>query len=199
MTSETKAAWVVSADKAPGCVVVFHNEFEIARLEGAHQFDLNEDQVSCIRESRYDCFADDGHISPHQMLADGYWFYCVHCGIRIHEDNPDTPLARVLVNTDGEVFCQPKCAIAHESVRKERNQRFEAFKKRLQEGRPDLNFVNFHGGYPQRFDRAHFEFPGGMFPGTVQETGEGLRWCVFEVDAEAWEKNEDEREKNLHK
>lgn len=182
-------AWVVTAASAPRCIVVFEHLHPIARREGAHELGLAEDDVNCVRERRYDRFAISGRVPPRQLLADGYWYDCPQCGTRIRADNPETPLKRVLVNSDNEVFCQPKCAIAHEPIRQERNERFETFKQRLQKRCPSLKFVDFYGGYPHRFDSARFEFPGGMFPGVVQEVEQGLRWCVSEVDAEAWQRH----------
>ena len=168
-------------------MVVFEHHYPLALREGAHRLGLAEDEVTCDRVKRYDRFADTGRVPPRRMLLDGYWYDCPQCGLRIKADNPETPLNKVLVNSDDEVFCQPKCAIAHEPIRQERNERFEVFKQRLQSRCPSLRFIAFYGGYPHRYDSARFEFPGGMFPGTVQEVEEGLRWCVSEVDAGAWE------------
>jgi hypothetical protein len=179
-------AWIVTSAQAAKCVVVFNNLFASARKEGAMVLGIPEDQVLCERKQDYDQFAGYGRVPPRQLLADGYWFDCAHCGIRIDSDNPRTPLDNIVVDADGEVFCQAQCAMAHAPVRLKRNQRFEAFKRRIQQHHPDLEFSDFHGGYPHRFDRAQFEFPGGMFPGVVQEIEEGLSWCVSEVDAEAW-------------
>ena len=184
---QSTTAWVAISEKAPRCEVVFQRLYPLALRDAALRLALPEDEVTCKRERRYDRFSDVGRVPPRQMLSHGYWFDCPQCGVRIQADNPETPLDRVLVNSYEEVFCQPKCAIAHESVRQERNKRFEAFKKKLQKRFPNLNFTCFYGGYPQRFDSAQFEFPGGMFPGTVQEIEEGLRWCVSEVDAEPWQ------------
>ena len=147
---------------------------------------LPEEEVSCERKRDYDRYTDYGRVPPRQMLADGYWFDCAHCGIRIQADNPHTPLDDIIVDADGEVFCQAKCAIAHTPIRLKRNKRFESFKQRLKQHYPNLKFIAFHGGYPHRFDQAQFEFPGGMFPGTVHEVEEGLSWCISEVDASAW-------------
>jgi hypothetical protein len=180
-------AWVVSSAKASRCIVVFHNLFPDARREGATELGLPEEEVICERKREYDRFAEYGRVPPRQMLADGFWFDCAHCGARIQGDNPHTPLSNIVVDSDGEVFCQAECAVAHEPIRLKRNQRFESFKKKIRKRYPDLNFFNFHGGYPHRFDRAQFEFPGGAFPGTLQEVEEGLSWCISEVDAKSWQ------------
>ena len=169
--------------------MVFHHLPHLARQEAAFKLGFPEDDLTCDRNQEYDQFADDGRVPPRRMLADGYWFDCPHCGVRIQADNPGiTPLRNILVKTGDEVFCQAKCAVSHEPIRRELNQRFEIFKKRIQRRYPNLRFTVFHGGYPHRFNSAQFEFPGGMFPGTVQQVEEGLRWCISEGDLEAWHK-----------
>lgn len=183
----TGMAWVVSSVNASRCVVVFHSLFPAARREGARLLGLAEEEVLCERKRDYDRFAEYGRVPAREMIKDGYRFDCAHCGLRIEADNPRTPLQNIVIDGDGEVFCTSKCAVAHAPVRLERNQRFEAFKLHLIERYRDLKFFDFEGGYPHRFDRARFEFPGATFPGTVQEVEQGLSWCISEIDAKAWE------------
>jgi hypothetical protein len=183
----SRTAWLVTSAKAPRCVVVFHHLFPAARKEGATMLGIPEDQAVCERKHEYDYYAEYGRVPPRQLLTDGYWFDCVHCGTRIEADNPNTPLSDIVIDSDGEVFCGSECAVAHEPLRLQRNQRFETFQQNLRHHYPSLKFFSFEGGYPHRFDRARFEFPGGTFPGNVQEIEEGLSWCISEVDAEAWQ------------
>ena len=57
-----------------------------------------------------------------------------------------------------------------------------------------LKFFEFQGGYPHRFDLARFEFPGGMFPGSVEEIEEGYQWSISQVDVIAWHRLTDKEE-----
>jgi hypothetical protein len=184
---DAHVAWVVTCSSAPMSVVVFQHLFPMARREGAIKLGVSEDVVVCERKKDYDSFAEYGRVPPRRMLEDGYWFDCPHCEMRIRLDNPETPISNIVVEPSGEVFCNENCSAAHEPIRQQRNKRFESFKLRLKQRYPRLKFFEFQGGYPHRFDLARFEFPGGMFPGSVEEVEEGYQWCISQIDVIAWQ------------
>lgn len=195
-------AWQVNEPSEGHSCVVFHHHGLAARREGAGELGEDFEYVECFRAPHFDQFAEQGYVPVIELLKAGWWFECTHCGNRICDDdgrdeNEATPLDKV-ITTKRQAYCNQSCKDAKDNEIKQHNHNFEQFRTSVVNARPDLNFYEFTGEWPQLTFIAKFKFAGAQYGGSVRDyraTGD-LEWLVANGDKEAWDKYEAERSKS---
>ena len=167
--------------------VVFHHHGLAARREGAGELGEDFESVECIRAPHFDKFSELGYVPVIEMLKDGWWFECVHCGRRITDEDDEVPLDSV-VTTKNSAFCNQSCVDGHHKEIADHNVNFESLKTKVQQLRPDLQFTKFIGEWPQLTFVASFSFEGCQYGGSVRKdhNKDDIEWYVANGDKEAW-------------
>lgn len=196
MTSKKRVAWQVRDDCEGHAVIVFHHHGMAARREGANELGSEFEYVECSRAKQYDEYADKGYVPPLVLINDGWWFECCHCGRRCEEEGYDydtdepIPVEDMIEAGRQSVYCNQSCKDAREAEIKERNEKFEAFKEKILESRPDLDFTEWTGGWPWITMTGKFMFPGSKYGGSVRDDEGELTWWIANGDKDAWDEYE---------
>ncbi len=190
-----KAYKVREADEGH-CVIVFATNNAAARRNGASELDTDWTSIeSCHRKPQYDSYAEAGCVPPLELIEDGWWFECNHCGTRVgdgeyryDEDDEEHELDPV-ADANGWVFCCPEHMMLHWAENSARKAAKCAAIEAALTMFPGITKVN-----GQEFCKAPhcgdteltavFHFPGGTYP---------VRWpvgskelSVSQVDVQAW-------------
>lgn len=191
--SKKKVAWTVTDESTPKSCVVFHHHGLAARRIGAGELGEDFDCLDCYRSPEFDHFAEAGKVPTKALLDSGWWFECGHCGNKI-PDEDDAPIENIEIDGDW-VYCNASCKNDREKEISERNDKFEQFKEKVKNLRPDLKFTSFQGGYPWITNVAKFTFEGAKYGGSVRDqNGDGnITFHVSNGDIEAWDIYEESR------
>lgn len=180
-------AYTVTDEWGEGhAVVMFAKHNVVARRNGANALDCDFESVSCTRSPEFDSYAETGHVPPLVKIDHGWWMECWQCSARLDLDDYDDERPRSAMVEHGErVFCNATCMAAFDAERAAYKARFEEFKRRITEGRPDLAWRHF-GGETGGTCYATFGFPGGKYGGSVRMDDDELSWSVASGDMDAW-------------
>ncbi|MCS6205262.1 hypothetical protein [Shewanella baltica] len=202
MNTKPLKAYEVNEPQEGCSCIVFETNSAAARRNGAGELGIDWEDVSyCRRLPWADQYAGvKGGVPPLVCIANGWWFKCMHCSCTINSDfeGEDTEGNYIKLEPieDGEaIYCSQSCKDKQENEEANRNLAFEAFKKSVQEQRPDLTFVDFQGAGPWITMTARFTFPGSKYRCEAREqNGSGaITWHISNGDMQAWEVYETKR------
>lgn len=185
-----------------GCIV-FATNSATARREGAAELGADWESIDyCRRLPWADEYAGvKGGVPPLVCIEHGWWFRCMHCNCKIDcdlegEDEQGNYVKLEPVEDGSAIFCSQSCKDKRDNEKADRNLAFEAFKKSVQEKRPDLTFTEFTGGWPWITMTARFTFPCSKYGGSATDQhGDGnIQWFVANGDKAAWDEYEAKRE-----
>lgn len=187
-----------------GCsTIVFATNSATARREGAAELGIDwEDVDFCRRLPWADEYAGvKGGVPPLVCIEHGWWFRCMNCNCKIDcdlegEDEQGNYVKLEPVEDGSAIYCSQSCKDKRDNEKANRNLAFEAFKKSVQEKRPDLEFYHFRGGWPFITMTAQFRFPNSKYGGsaTDQDGNGNIQWFVANGDKAAWDEYEAKRE-----
>lgn len=172
--------------------IVFATSGIAARRLGANAHDTEFEMIdSCRRAPWADQYGSPGKIPAQAWIDNGFSQTCNNCEARIFgdetEDDDGNVLSPVYVGT--LAYCCSDCKEAREAEMAARNASGEAFKKRIQEERPYLQFTQIRAGWPWMVNSAGYTFEGAQYGGGVSEKEDGsLEWHVNGLDKESWDK-----------
>lgn len=120
-----KAFIVQEPDEGTGGVIFAKSNIAARRI-GADEYNGGEfGGLSVHRAPGLDQYAESG-VPAHIMIAEGWWFECSGCDMRINEENlseEGLPVSGVVGTMDGPVFC---CAHRHEQWTESQRRKREA-------------------------------------------------------------------------
>jgi len=186
MANKASVAWVGTDYEGCG-IVVFHHHGLAARRLAAEAKGEDFDSIELRRAPEFDQYANQGYVPQMDLIRAGWWFECAHCAARIDEEH--TPLHQI-VQEEEALFCSKACKAARDQGIQDVNDRFEAFKEKVQALRPDLTFTSFRGGWPMTNMSAAFSFPGMQHNASVHEDKGQLTWWISGEDQDAWDQYE---------
>ena len=161
-------------------VVAFHKHRISAHREGARMLDMDSTEFlhysTCRRSPEWDRYADTEEIPISEMVANGWWFECDHCGTRLDADllydegKDPNHITGMFVRGSGYAYCNQDCKDKEAyriHVQKQTEATFIAeMKAKLEKdlGKYDLVYTDKHHWYGH-FDETseasvYFEFPG---------------------------------------
>lgn len=200
-TKPLKAYEVNEPEEGCSCIV-FETNSAAARRNGAGELGIDWEDVSyCRRIPWADRYAGvKGGVPPLVCIANGWRFKCMHCNCTINSDleGEDTEGNYIKLDPveDGEaLYCSKTCKDKQDNEKANRNLAFEAFKKSVQEQRPDLTFVDFQGAWPWITMTARFTFPDSKYVCSARDQdGNGnIEWFIANGDKAAWDAYEIKR------
>lgn len=183
--------------------IVFATNSATARRECAAELDTDWESIDyCRRLPWADEYAGvKGGVPPLVCIDHGWWFKCWHCYCHIDsdlegEDEQGNYIKLEPVEEGSAIYCSQSCKDKRDNEKANRNLAFEAFKKSVQEKRPDLEFYHFRGGWPFITMTAQFRFPNSKYGGSATDQhGDGnIQWFVANGDKAAWDEYEAKRE-----
>jgi hypothetical protein len=183
--------------------IVFATNSATARREGAAELGIDwEDVDFCRRLPWADEYAGvKGGVPPLVCIEHGWSFRCMHCNCKIDcdlegEDEQGNYIKLEPVEDGSAIFCSQSCKDELDNEKANRNLAFEAFKKSVQEKRPDLTFTEFTGGWPLITMEGRFTFTGSKYGGSARDQqGNGyIQWFIANGDKAAWDEYEAKRE-----
>lgn len=191
-------AWEVNyySDDGPRGEIVFNQHGVAARRIGAGKLGVEFEEVECRRVSEYDQFAEQGWVPARHLIDTGWQFFCRECELRIGSDaydyDEEKPIdldGMVTFDNSHVVYCSQQCQRDFESRIDTQNKKFNDFKDKITELRPDLRFTKFRGAWPSITMVGEFMFDGGKYGGSVRDqNGDGeLTWFIANGDKEAWD------------
>lgn len=193
---KNQVAWDVRENEEGRGTIVFHHHSMAARRIGAERLEVEFEYTGAIRSPEFDGYAEQGKVPLSALLKHGWWQECCHCRRKVDLSDEVLKADEVIIDDEaGAVFCNEECRVEFDLDVKLRNAKFEAFKLRVQEIRPDLEFYEFQGGFPWITLVGKFRFPGCKYGGSVrdQDGKEQLTWFISGGDQEAWERYEEGR------
>lgn len=189
---EKSLAWVVSEDEEGHAVVVFAEDAQAARSLGASRLSVDDDDVDePLRRPEFDVHAP-GPVPVDALLADGWWFECYHCGVRVYEDDDGDgdPVDPVPGPRPNSLFCTPACAAAHFARLRQQSAAESALLESFDARYPGAQIVSVYvwrGLLKEGESVVRFRFPGGECQ-AVWHFGENVAHVSkMDVDAfKAW-------------
>jgi hypothetical protein len=177
-----------------------------ARRQGAHAADVDFTQASCKRAHWADQYAGQRCIPAQAYIENGWNIGCTNCAVTVssdsyHQDEDgDTDKPHEPVYRGEDLFCSAECELLHDAEVASYNAKGEAFKARVTQERPDLEFTVFRCGWPHITMVGEFKFPGCQYGGSVRDQeGDGtIQWYVAGGDVTAWLAYEKEGQATVH-
>lgn len=184
--NKKSVAWEVTEESEGHGCIVFHHHGLAARRNGANELNSEFENVTSKRAPAFDSYAEKGFVPTKVLIESGWWYSCLECGHKVHQDDEvNEPADYVYVSQ--HVYCSTSCQHQRDKTIEDQKIKFESFKHLIKEKRPDLEFTDFHGSYPNITMSAHFSFEGGKHKGSVKcEELDELRWTVAHGDLQAW-------------
>jgi hypothetical protein len=201
IVKKIKAYEVRDSDEG-NCVIAFATNSAAARREGADELCTDWESIeSCTRKPAYDIYAP-GPVPVMELLNDGWWFECSHCGRRVTSDMADD------LDDDGldpadfvpephgnhSVFCSANCAAKHYAHRRA-NEHAKADLLELFDARFPGATVQRVQVYGQKLEPSppkggtlcsvDFTFPGAQYGGTWI-FGDSDHAHISSIDVEAF-------------
>jgi hypothetical protein len=182
-------AWQITEEfEGNGCIV-FSSHGLAARRIGANELNSDFEYVSGKRAKEFDSYASEGKVPIRVLIAHGWWFECLSCGHKVHEDDEDNDHTKYVYNEKlRAIFCNDECKCNRDKTIADQKNKFEQFKTAIHEARPDLTFSLYSGEYPEIAMSARFSFPNAKHLGTVRcDELDDIQWRVAVSDIATWE------------
>ncbi len=196
MCQKPLKAYEVREEFEDNCCIVFATNSATARRKGASELGIAWEEVEhCRRRPWADEYATvNGGVPPLVCIEHGWWFRCMNCDCHIDsdfegEDEQGNCVTLAPVEEDDVIYCSQTCKDKRDNEKANRDLAFESFKRAVKELRPDLEFVNFQGGWPWITMTATFNFPGSKYGGSARDqNGDGeITWFIANGDLAAWD------------
>lgn len=190
-------AYQVQGDEY-GCIV-FATNSATARREGGRELDLEFNEVETCRRAQWaDKYSDlKGGVPKLAMIENGWWMECAYCEHKIssddiddgYEDDDGNIIKLNPVEQGDLIYCNQICFDKEMHERSEHDAKADEFKKKITSLRPDLDFKEFRGKWPQCYCSASFTFDGAKYGGSVCYGVNGkIEWRINSFDVYAWNK-----------
>lgn len=187
-------AYQVQCEEEGNAIIVFADSEDSARFEASSE--VRSAYTSATRKPEYDQYSGLGYVPQNILISDGWWFECHHCGQEMCHDSHDDEeinLEDVIYHRNA-IYCNKECRLGHLDEINKSNSCFTDFCELVKKLRPDLEFYKFEGEYPMITKRAHFQFSGSNFGGSVSiqdfRESSALEWSLAQGDMGKWEEYE---------
>lgn len=200
--SRKELAFLVETGDPEESSIQFARSNVAARRQGAQAADVDFTQASCKRAHWADQYAGQRFIPAQAYIENDWNVGCTNCADTVSNDSyhkdedgeTDRPHEPVFRGPD--LFCSPECERLYDAQVATYNAKGEAFKARVTEERPDLEFTVFRCGWPHITMVGEFKFPGCLYGGSVRDQeGDGsIEWYVAGGDVAAWTAYQKERQ-----
>ena len=196
-------AYMVTEEYESHAAIVFAKGGAEARRLGANELGIDWESVeSCTRCPEYDKYAEAGDVPKEVLIADGWWFECGHCGIRIDSDMDDVPMDDGLDHCEfqtvirgNEIYCSHKCLALHDKRQRNKKAAESALVEWVTTMYPEAKVTSVHvyGDKLEPTERngrgalragVFFEVPGLSMPAQWIWPQDGI--LVMQNDVEAW-------------
>lgn len=174
--------------------IVFCEDLKSARQKGASVLYCDKEDVTCRRLNKFDIYADRGIVPIYEQLKSGWEIESSFWGQRVDEtylDAHDQSVDDLVFSPDGrEFFVSMDECQSYALEINERNDKFEAFKKRMINSYPMLSFTKFTGGYPYITFTADFSFSEMKHSASIRwesDSDKEEQIYVAYGDTEVWE------------